>query len=47
MTLFATAGMVTGGWSYIWVAYGVTWAVLVGYTLSLWMRWRDRREEGR
>lgn len=46
-TVFAANGYVVGGWSYVWVAYGVTWAFLVGYTLSLWLRWRDRREEDR
>jgi hypothetical protein len=22
-------GVITGGWSYIWAAYGVTWAALL------------------
>ncbi len=44
--LLATTGVVVGGWNYVWIAYGVTWTVLLGYSVSLWMRRRDRREEG-
>ena len=30
--------MITGGWNYVWRAYGVTWLVLGIYALSLWVR---------
>lgn len=36
--VFATAGVVTGGWSYIYAAYALTWLILGGYGVSLWMR---------
>jgi heme exporter protein D len=26
-------GLITGGWEYVWVVYGVSWAVLVFYTV--------------
>jgi hypothetical protein len=31
-------GVLDGGWTYIWAAYGVTWTFLVGYALSLAVR---------
>ena len=40
MTLLAVTGRITGGWEFVWAAYGVTWLFLAGYTLSLWIRWR-------
>jgi heme exporter protein D len=27
------SGMIYGGWEYVWVVYGVSWAVLVAYTV--------------
>jgi len=36
--VFAQMGHVTGGWDYIWAAYGATWAGIVLYALSLWVR---------
>ncbi len=35
-------GMIQGGWEYVWAAYGLTWAGLLGYTLSLWLRRPDK-----
>jgi hypothetical protein len=32
-------GRIQGGWEYIWAAYAVTWAALMLYALSLWLRW--------
>ena len=32
------SGRVTGGWSYVWVSYGITWGALSVYSLSLWLR---------
>ena len=37
------AGVVTGGWEYVTAAYVLSWAMLVGYTVSLWLR--SPREE--
>jgi hypothetical protein len=34
-------GTIQGGWGYVWTVYGLTWASIVGYMISLW--WRDRR----
>ncbi len=37
------SGVIDGGWAYIWGAYGVTWALLLGYAVSLVFRaWRAR-----
>ena len=35
------SGVLTGGWEFVWAAYGVTAAVLVVYTLSLLYRVRS------
>jgi hypothetical protein len=32
------SGRVAGGWSYVWVSYGITWGSLCLYSLSLWLR---------
>jgi hypothetical protein len=35
------AGLILGGWGYVWVVYGVSWTVLVLYTaLALVLRGR-------
>ena len=34
--------MIVGGWSYVLSAYGITWAVLLGYGFSLWRQLRTR-----
>jgi hypothetical protein len=31
-------GRIQGGWEYVWACYGITWAALLGYALSLWVR---------
>lgn len=33
-------GIVTGGWEFVWAAYGITFAALGGYTISLLLRTR-------
>jgi len=38
-------GIVTGGWEYVWAAYGITFTVLGGYAISLIVRVRG--EKGR
>ncbi len=32
------SGQLQGGWEYIWAAWILSWAGLVGYGLSLWVR---------
>jgi hypothetical protein len=32
------SGRIQGGWEYIWSAYGIAWASLSLYALSLWVR---------
>ncbi|WP_224249155.1 hypothetical protein [Hyalangium gracile] len=32
------SGRIQGGWSYVWVSYGITWGSFVVYALSLWLR---------
>lgn len=29
------SGIVTGGWEFVWAAYGITFSVLVGYGIRL------------
>lgn len=36
-------GVLDGGWGYVWGAYGVTWAFLAAYGLSLMLRMRRAR----
>lgn len=38
------SGVISGGWDYIWSAYGITWAALAIYALSLFLRYRGSRE---
>jgi hypothetical protein len=38
-------GIVSGGWEYVWAAYGITFTVLGGYAISLLVRVRG--EKGR
>lgn len=44
-----TGGIVTGGWEFVWAAYGITFLVLGGYGVSLAARLRrgSKEEEGR
>ncbi|MFP2929267.1 hypothetical protein ACLESO_29510 [Pyxidicoccus sp. 3LG] len=32
------SGRLVGGWGYVWACYAVTIAMLVLYSLSLWVR---------
>ncbi len=34
-------GAIQGGWEYVWAAYGITAVVLIGYTVSVLLRWRS------
>lgn len=38
-----SGGYVTGGWSFVWAAYGLTAFVLTFYGLSLALRLRKTR----
>jgi heme exporter protein CcmD len=37
------SGVVTGGWNFVWAAYGITALVLGGYAWSVLMRYRKER----
>ena len=37
------AGVIQGGWEYVWAAYGVTAAILIGYAVSIHARYRAQR----
>ncbi len=41
--VFAQAGLVTGGWSYVWGAYVATWLFFGGYAATLYLRSREER----
>ena len=34
-------GTMVGGWEYVWAAYGITWAALAIYAVSL--LWREKK----
>jgi heme exporter protein CcmD len=43
-------GVVEGGWEFVWAAYGISAAILVGHAVSVHVRYRAecarrRREE--
>jgi hypothetical protein len=38
------SGVVTGGWSFVWWAYGITTAVFLLYAISLFRRLRAERK---
>ncbi len=39
-----SGGMITGGWEFVWAAYGLSWAVLVLYAAWLVVRTRGSKE---
>ena len=39
-----TGGVITGGWSFVWAAYGITTAAFLIYTVSLLARLRDTND---
>ena len=39
------AGVIPGGWEYVWAAYILTWVVVTAYGLSLWLRYSSRVKE--
>ncbi len=32
------SGIVSGGETYVWASYAFSWFLILGYTLSLWLR---------
>ena len=36
-----TGGMIQGGWGFVWLAYGLTWSVLLAYIIYLWQMGKD------
>jgi hypothetical protein len=41
------SGVVTGGWGFVVAAYSVSAAVLMGYALSIHLRYRAERARAR
>ena len=39
-----TEGVISGGWEFVWAAYGITAAVFVLYGISLVVRLREARK---
>jgi heme exporter protein D len=39
-----TGGVITGGWSFVWAAYGITATLFTIYTISLILRLRQERK---
>jgi heme exporter protein CcmD len=39
------AGVIEGGWPYVWAAYGVSAAILIGYAVSVHLRYRAARRQ--
>jgi len=40
-------GVIEGGWGYVWAAYGISAVILIGYAVSLHLRYRDERRKRR
>ena len=39
-----TEGVISGGWEFVWAAYGISAAVFVLYGISLVVRLREARK---
>jgi len=39
-----TGGVVTGGWGFVWAAYGITATAFLVYTVTLVARLRDTND---
>jgi hypothetical protein len=37
------SGTITGGWEFVWAAYGLTAFALTSYAISLFVRLRNER----
>jgi heme exporter protein CcmD len=44
----AAPGVLSGGWEFVWAAYGATAVILIGYAVSVHARYRaqSRRRRG-
>jgi hypothetical protein len=40
-----TEGVISGGWEFVWAAYGITAAVFLLYGISLMSRIREARKK--
>ena len=40
-------GVISGGWEFVWAAYGATAVILLGYALSVYARHRAQRRRRR
>ncbi|HEU4887409.1 MAG TPA: hypothetical protein VFV49_05940 [Thermoanaerobaculia bacterium] len=40
-----TEGVISGGWEFVWAAYGISAAVFVLYGISLVVRLREARKK--
>jgi heme exporter protein D len=40
-----TEGVISGGWEFVWAAYGITAMLFTVYTVSLVMRLREARRQ--
>lgn len=38
-----TGGIVTGGWEFVWAAYGLTFLALAGYGTTIALRLREAK----
>jgi hypothetical protein len=43
----AGAGVIEGGWGFVWAAYGLSAAILVGYAVSIHARYRAEQARRR
>jgi heme exporter protein CcmD len=37
------AGVISGGWEFVWAAYGLSAVILTGYAVSVIARYRAQR----
>ena len=40
-------GVIEGGWAFVWSAYGVSAVILIGYAVTIHLRYRAERRQGR
>jgi hypothetical protein len=40
-------GVIEGGWTFVWGAYGASAFILIGYAVSVHRRYRDERRRSR
>ena len=40
-------GVIEGGWAFVWSAYGISAFILIGYAVSLHLRYRAERRQCR